>query len=312
MDGKLIVTAAPHVTSSDSTAKIMGRVAMALVPSLLVSIYVFGMRALLVTAATVGACVAFEHLWCKVMGEDSSIGDYSAVVTGLLLAFNLPATLPLWMCIVGAAVAILMVKMLFGGLGFNFANPAIVARIALALGFTSAMTTYPVLDGMSSATPLADVTSGAYDYVTLLLGTHSGVLGETCALTLALGGIYLIVTKVISPMIPVTYLATVVLMSLLCGQDPIYQLLSGGLMLGAFFMATDYVTSPTTDLGKLIFGLGLGMITCAIRFYGSMSEGVSFAILIMNLLVPYIDPLTRQTKLGIAPKKKEKKEEVKS
>lgn len=333
MDGKLIVTAAPHVTSGDSTAKIMARVTIALIPSLIAAVMVFGMSALVLTAVTVAACVGFEFIWCKMLKQEPTIGDFSAVVTGLLLAFNLPANLPLWMSVVGAAVAIIMVKMLFGGLGFNFANPAIVARIALALGFTSAMTSYPVLNGMSSATPLAsipsttvadvsaatavaDVSSATaaaataevattYDYFSLFLGNHSGVLGETCALTLMLGGIYLIVTKVISPMIPVTYLGTVVLMSLLCGQDPIYQLLSGGLMLGAFFMATDYVTSPTTDLGKLIFGLGLGVITCMIRFYGSMSEGVSFAILIMNLLVPYIEPMTRQAKLGIAPQKKE-------
>ena len=166
---------------------------------------------------------------------------------------------------------------------------------------------YPAngIDALSAATPLgAPAAENAGSYMTLLLGNHGGVLGETCAITLLLGGVYLIVTKVISPMIPVTYMATVAVMSLLMGHDPIYQLLSGGLILGAFFMATDYVTSPTTDKGKLIFGIGLGVITCAIRFLGTMNEGVSFAILLMNLVVPYIEVLTRQDKLGIAKAKK--------
>lgn len=304
---KLIVTAAPHVFSPESTQSIMINVCLALVPALIASVVVFGIRALILTAVTVGACVGFEFLWCKMLKKESSIGDFSAVVTGLLLAYNMPSTLPFWMAIVGALVAIVMVKMLFGGMGFNFANPAIVGRISLALGFTAAMTTYPemmTVDGMSSATPLA---TQNLDYMTLFLGNHNGVLGETSALALMIGGIYLIVKKIIRPMIPVAYLATVVVMSLICGQDPIYQLLSGGLMLGAFFMATDYVTSPTTDKGKLIFGIGLGIVTCLIRFYGSMAEGVSFAILLMNLMVPYIDPLTRQDKLGI-PKVKKTKE----
>jgi electron transport complex protein RnfD len=211
---------------------------------------------------------------------------------------------------VGAFIAIVIVKQLFGGLGYNFANPAIVGRITLALGFASRMANYPHpangVDALASATPLAvSGELGASEYLTLLLGNHGGVLGETCAITLVLGGIYLIVTKVISPVIPVTYLATVAVLSVCFGKDPIVQLLSGGLMLGAFFMATDYVTSPTTNKGKLVFGIGLGIVTCAIRFLGTMSEGVSFAILLMNLLVPYIEVLTRQDKLGIAKKKKE-------
>ncbi len=307
MDNKLIVTAAPHITGADTTQKIMGRVCIALIPTLIASIFIFGINSLILTAVTVAACVAFEYGYCKLMKRDVPVGDLSAVVTGLLLAFNLPASLPWWMAIVGAFIAIVIVKQLFGGLGYNFANPAIVARIALALGFASRMTAYPFpesgVDALSSATPLA-ANAGAEAYRALLLGTHGGVLGETCALTILLGGIYLIVTKVISPTIPVTYLATVAVLSLCAGQDPIYQLLSGGLMLGAFFMATDYVTSPTTRKGKLVFGIGLGIITCAIRFLGTMNEGVSFAILLMNLLVPYIEVLTRQDKLGIAKAKK--------
>ena len=311
MANKLIVSAAPHITSADSTSKIMGRVCIALLPTLIASVLIFGFQALLLTAVTVAACVVFEYAYCKLVGRDVTISDLSAVVTGLLLAFNLPAGLPVWMSLVGAFIAIVIVKQLFGGLGYNVANPAIVARIALAMGFASRMTNYPPpangIDALASATPLAvSGDLGAANYVTLLLGNHGGVLGETCAITLLLGGIYLIATKVISPVIPVTYLATVAVFSLLCGYDPIYQLLSGGLILGAFFMATDYVTSPTTEKGKLVFGIGLGVITCLIRFFGTMNEGVSFAILLMNLLVPYIEVLTRQDLLGISKPKKNK------
>ncbi len=307
MANKLIVTAAPHITGEDTTQKIMQRVCIALVPTLIASILIFGINALILTAVTVIACVVFEYGYCKLMKREVPVGDFSAVVTGMLLAFNLPATLPWWMAIVGAFIAIVIVKQLFGGLGYNFANPAIVARIALAVGFASRMASYPFpesgVDALSSATPLA-AKAGSEAYRALLLGTHGGVLGETCALTILAGGIYLIATKVISPTIPVTYLGTVAVLSLCAGQDPIYQLLSGGLLLGAFFMATDYVTSPTTRKGKLVFGIGLGVITCAIRFLGTMNEGVSFAILLMNLVVPYIEVLTRQDKLGIAKVKK--------
>lgn len=311
MENKLIVTAAPHITSADSTQKIMGRVCLALCPALAASVIIFGFNALILTAVTVASCVFFEWAYCKLMGREIPISDLSAVVTGMLLAFNMPATMPWWMAIVGAFIAIVIIKQLFGGLGYNFANPAIVGRIALAVGFASRMANYPKplngIDALASATPLAVEKGvlGAGEYVTLLLGNHGGVLGETCALAILVGGVYLIATKVISPMIPVSYLATVAVLSLIGGYDPIVQLLSGGLMLGAFFMATDYVTSPTTDKGKLIAGIFMGVITCAIRFFGTMSEGVSFAILLMNLVTPYIDALTRQDKLGIAKKKKE-------
>ncbi len=311
MENKLIVTAAPHITSGDSTQKIMGRVCLALCPALVASVIVFGINALILTAVTVAACVFFEWAYCKLMGREIPVADLSAVVTGMLLAFNMPATLPWWMAIVGAFIAIVIIKQLFGGLGYNFANPAIVGRIALAVGFASRMANYPKpvngIDALASATPLAVEKGvlGAGEYVTLLLGNHGGVLGETCAIAILVGGVYLIAAKVISPMIPVTYLATVAVLSLIGGYDPIVQLLSGGLMLGAFFMATDYVTSPTTDKGKLIAGIFMGVVTCAIRFFGTMSEGVSFAILLMNLVTPYIDALTRQDKLGIAKKKKE-------
>ena len=298
MGNKLIVTAAPHITSADSTQKIMQRVCIALLPALVASVIIFGINALIITVVTVAACVIFEYLYCKLVGREVSIGDFSAVVTGLLLAFNLPSTLPWWMPIVGAFIAIVVVKQLFGGLGYNFANPAIVGRIAMAMGFAGRMSTYGFpqgVDATSAATPLSSAAEGI-DYVTLLLGTHGGVLGETCAIALIIGGVYLIVTKVISPTIPVTYLATVAVLSLIAGS----------LLLGAFFMATDYVTSPTTTKGKLVFGIGLGIITCAIRFLGRMNEGVSFAILLMNLMVPYIEVLTRQDRLGIAKVKKSK------
>ena len=310
-NNKLIVTAAPHITSTDSTQKIMQRVCLALCPTLIASVIIFGINALILVAVTVAACVFFEWAYCKLMHRENPTGDFSAVVTGMLLAFNLPATLPWWMAIVGAFIAIVVVKQLFGGLGFNFANPAIVGRIAMAMGFAGAMSNYPhpvsEIDAFASATPLAVAGQvGSDSYLTLLLGVHGGVLGETCAITILIGGLFLIATKVISPTIPVTYLATVAVLSLVAGEDPIYQLLSGGLLLGAFFMATDYVTSPTTTKGKLIFGLGLGIITCGIRFLGTMAEGVSFSILLMNLTVPYIEVLTRQDRLGIAKVKKSK------
>ena len=309
MANKLIVTAAPHITSADSTQKIMQRVCLALVPTLIVSVLWYGISALILTAVTVAACVLFEMGYCKLVGRENPTGDFSAVVTGLLLAFNMPAGLPWWMAVVGSFVAIVVVKQLFGGMGYNFANPAIVGRIAMALGYTGAMTTYVFpnngIDALASATPLGVAAEvGSAGYMTLLIGKHGGVLGETCAITILLGGLYLIWTKVISPVIPVTYLATAAVLSVCFGMDPIYQLLSGGLMLGAFFMATDYVTSPTTDKGKVVFGIGLGLITMLIRRFGTMNEGVSFAILLMNLVVPYIDVLTRQDKLGIAKVKK--------
>lgn len=307
MTDKLFVSSAPHITGADTTQRIMQRVCLALVPSLVASVLVFGISSLILTAISVAACVFFEYAYCKLMKRPVPVADFSAVVTGMLLAYNVPANLPWWMLVVGAFIAIVIVKQLFGGLGYNFANPAMVARIALALGFTEKMSSYPIpdtgIDALASATPLA-AQAGSEAYWSLLLGTHGGMIGETCALAIIAGGIYLMATKVISPMIPASYLGTVALLSVLAGKDPIYQLLSGGLLLAAFFMATDYVTSPTTRKGKLVFGIGLGVITCAIRFFGSMTEGVSFAILLMNLLVPYIDGLTRQSRLGIAKPRK--------
>ena len=307
----LSVSSSPHIRSGATTTKIMGTVIIALMPALVASVIIFGPRALLVTAVTVAAAVLFEFAWCHLRHQPDSIQDLSAVVTGLLLAFNVPSTIPLWMPVVGAFVSIVIVKELFGGIGRNFANPAIVGRMVLAVSFTSRMTAFPVpntlsgVDALTSATPLAAAGNGAQlPYLDLLLGTHGGVLGETCSLALIIGGVFLIAVGTIKATIPVTYLATVAVISLLTGHDPLVQLLSGGLLLGAFFMATDYTTSPYTTKGQIVYGLLLGVITCGIRFWGNMAEGVSYAILIMNLLVPYINALTRHRPLGVGGGKK--------
>lgn len=301
---KLVVTASPHIVDQSSTRGLMGHVIIALMPALVASAFIFGFRALLVTGVTVAACVGFEALYCVLMKKPVSVGDLSAVVTGLILAFNLPATIPLWIAVVGAFIAIVVVKQLFGGIGCNFANPALVGRIALFVGFAGRMTAYAFpetdIDVLATATPLvAGKSLSSMDMLfNLAFGIHGGVLGETCSVMLLLGGIYLIVTRTISAAIPVAYLGTVAVLSLVFGQDVVLQLLGGGLLLGAFFMATDYVTSPFTLKGKIVYGIGLGVITCAIRFWGNMAEGVSFSLLIMNLLVPYINDLTRQKPLG--------------
>ena len=307
----LSVSSSPHIRSGATTTKIMGTVIIALMPALVASVIIFGPRALLVTAVTVAAAVLFEFAWCHLRHQPDSIQDLSAVVTGLLLAFNVPSTIPLWMPVVGAFVSIVIVKELFGGIGRNFANPAIVGRMVLAVSFTSRMTAFPFpntlsgVDALTSATPLAAAGNGAQlPYLDLLLGTHGGVLGETCSLALIIGGVFLIAVGTIKATIPVTYLATVAVISLLTGHDPLVQLLSGGLLLGAFFMATDYTTSPYTTKGQIVYGLLLGVITCGIRFWGNMAEGVSYAILIMNLLVPYINALTRHRPLGVGGCKK--------
>ena len=299
----LVVSPVPHVRASLTTRRVIANVILALLPALIASVVIFGLRALLVTAVTVAACVAMEWAWCVLRHEKQTVGDLSAVVTGLLLAFNLPSTMPLYLPIMGAAAAILVTKQLFGGIGHNFANPAIVGRIALAVSFPSLMTAYPYpqtlsgVDILSSATPLA-AHGQRLPLLDLLLGTHGGVLGETCALALLIGFGWLLCTRTVELTIPLAYLSTVAAMSALCGQNVLTQLLSGGLLLGAFFMATDYTTSPFTRKGKLIFGVGCGLITCAIRFWGNMNEGVSYSILLMNLTVPYINAKTRKTPMG--------------
>ena len=304
---KLLVSSAPHITGKDTTASLMRDLIIAMVPALVASTLFFGVQSLILTAVSVLACVAFEYLYEKMLKKPITVGDLSAAVTGILLAFNCPPTLPLWTVVVGAFFAIVIVKQLFGGLGYNFANPAIVARIILGLGYTGLMTswTFPATfsgDAVASATPLAVYAAGGTpNYMDMFIGTTGGVLGETSALALLLGFVYLVVRKVISPTIPVTYVATVAVLAVVLGVDPVVYVLGGGLLLGAIFMATDYVTSPYTEKGKIIFGIGLGLITVIIRRFGSMTEGVSYAILLMNLVVPYINKATRQKPLG-APK----------
>ena len=304
---KLLVSSAPHITGKDTTASLMRDLIIAMVPALVASTLFFGVQSLILTAVSVLACVAFEYLYEKMLKKPITVGDLSAAVTGILLAFNCPPTLPLWTVVVGAFFAIVIVKQLFGGLGYNFANPAIVARIILGLGYTGLMTswTFPATvsgDAVASATPLAVYAAGGtVNYLDMFVGSTGGVLGETSALALLLGFVYLVVRKVISPTIPVTYVATVAVLAVVLGVDPVVYVLGGGLLLGAIFMATDYVTSPYTEKGKIIFGIGLGVITVIIRRFGSMTEGVSYAILLMNLVVPYINKATRQRPLG-APK----------
>jgi electron transport complex protein RnfD len=276
----------------------MRDVLTALVPALIASILVFGYRAALVVAVCVGVCVLSEWLFEKGTKRPSTIGDLSACVTGVLLAFCLPVGIPLWQAAVGSVAAIIVIKQLFGGIGRNFANPAITARIIMFLAFSGAMATWVFPDGVSSATPLAMMSkefaaSGSSaqlpSLTNMLLGFRAGCLGETSAIALLIGGIYLIARRVISWHIPVAFIGTVAIFSLVLGKDVLYQVLSGGLLLGAIFMATDYSTSPMTNAGRLIFGAGCGLITILIRFYGSYPEGVSFGILLMNILVPYID-----------------------
>ena len=300
----LVLLAAPQITSPVTTQVIMRNVLIALAPALVASVAFFGLPALAVTAVSVASCVGFEYLWCRLRQLPNTVTDLSAAVTGVLLAFNLPSTIPLYMVVVGAFVAIIMTKELFGGIGRNFANPAIVGRIFLAVAFPVAMTTFVAphftlspVDVVSSATPLSP-TAQALAHLELALGLHMGVLGETSSVAILLGFVYLLVTKTIRWHTTVTYVATVAVMSLLCGYDPVAQALSGGLLLGAVFMATDYTTSPSTTKGKVVFAIGCGIITCLIRFFGNLNEGVAYSILFMNLLVPYIDVLTPNTPIG--------------
>lgn len=321
----MTVSASPHVRSSETSVGIMRDVIIALVPALIASVVIFGLRALLVTVVTVAACVLSEFMTRKIMKRSNTIGDLSAVVTGMLLAFNLPAGIPLWMAALGGAVAIVVVKQFFGGIGQNFVNPAIAGRIVLLLSFSTAMTTWPVprtgfmnvmTDAVTGATPLAVAKEELPALTDMLLGLRGGCLGETCAVALILGGLYLVIRKVISPAIPLTFIGTVAVIMLIAGKGDItfvaYQLLSGGLLLGAIFMATDYATSPISFKGKLIFGVGCGVLTCIIRLFASLPEGVSFAIILMNILVPHIERLTTPKPFGTPKKEKKAKKEAKA
>ena len=293
----LSVTPAPHIWAKDDTQAIMRDVLIALAPAFFASIVIFGVPALLVTVVCVAAAVLSEFIFEKAVKRPVTIRDLSAVVTGVLLSFCLPYDIPLWIAALGSVIAIVVVKQLFGGIGQNFANPAITARVVLLIcGFNGAMTTFN-LDGVSSATPLADGAANP-GFMTMFLGNHAGSLGETCALALLIGGVYLLVCKVISWHIPVAYIGTVAVISLIANLDLSVQLLGGGLLLGAFFMATDYTTSPMTNVGKLIYGVGCGLLTMMVRLWGATPEGVSYAILLMNILTPHIDKLTKHKAFG--------------
>ncbi|MBQ3069208.1 MAG: RnfABCDGE type electron transport complex subunit D [Clostridia bacterium] len=305
MQNSRIVRSSPHLHSGDSTRMIMLDVIIALLPASVASIWLFGWQSAALIVTCIAACLASEYLSRLVLRREQTVGDLSAVVTGLLLALNLPATLPLWQAALGSAVAIVVVKQMFGGLGHNFVNPALVGRIVLMVSFPAAMNQYVVpfwmssVDGVATATPLVQLES--FDLQTLFFGTYGGAIGETCAAALLLGGVYLVVRRVIQPTIPVVFIGTVFVLSWLISGDAYEatrQILSGGLMLGAIFMATDYVTCPVTTLGKVIYALGCGGLTVLIRQGGSLPEGVSFAIVVMNILVPLIERVTYATPFG--------------
>jgi len=318
---ELTISSSPHAHSKHTTQTIMRDVLIALAPALVGSVYFFGFRALMVTLVSAAACVFFEWIYRKVMKLDSTVYDLSAVVTGVLIAFVCPVTIPYWVIIIGDFFAIIVVKQLFGGIGKNFMNPALAARAFLfswpvamstwvAPGFANAVGIFQT-DAVSSATPLA-----SQEGVTLLdlfLGNVGGCLGETSALLLLIGFAYLLIRRVISPRIPLTFIGTVALIAMIFpkGHNSLYwaayQVLSGGVMLGAVFMATDYVTSPVTKWGQVIFGIGCGAITMAIRYLGAYNEGVSYAILVMNACVVMLDKIGRPVKFGTPKKEAVKK-----
>lgn len=293
----------------------MRDVLIALIPASIAAIVIFGWYSLALIAISVASAVLSEFVFNLICKKEQTIYDLSAAVTGLILALNLPTSVALWQAAIGAVIAIVVVKCLFGGIGQNFANPAIVARIVLFLSFSDSMAknptpTFTLVDSVSGATPLA-VLGGAEgtlpSMTQLLFGLYGGAIGETCSIALLIGLVYLLCRKVITWHIPVAFVATVAILTL--GANPIYQIFSGGLLIGAIFMATDYVTSPATPWGKIIFGIGCGLITVLIRLFGNYPEGVSFGILLMNILTPYIEKWTVRRPLGsFSAKKKTKKE----
>ncbi len=331
----LVVSASPHFRSKATTTSIMLDVIIAMIPALIASVVIFGYRSLVLTAVSVISCVVFEFLSRKIMKRHNTIGDLSAVVTGMLLAFNLPSTMPYWMVIIGAFVSIVIAKQFFGGIGNNFVNPALIGRIVLMasyptqIGNFEAPFAYKTVDAVTTATPLAQMT-GVYSaenigaaidganlpsLLNMFLGVKGGCLGEVCILALLIGFIYLLIRKVISPVIPLVYMGTVAVAMLIAGKGSFeftaYQLMSGGLVLGAVFMATDYTTSPISFKGKIIYAVGCGILTSLIRIFGSLPEGVSFSIIIMNILVPHIEHITTARPFGEIKQKKNRKEAVK-
>ena len=298
----MIVSVSPHLRDKTDTLSIMRDVLIALTPALIASVLIFGFRSLLVVAVCIIFSVGSEWAFERIVKKPSTVNDLSAAVTGILLAYNLPVGIPLWQAAIGSMVAIVVVKQLFGGIGKNFANPAITARIIMLLSFSGTMTTWAFPDVVSSATPLVILKGESAQalpaLMNMFLGVRGGCLGETSALALLIGGTYLLIRRVISWHTPVAFIGTVFLLTLALGKQPVYQLMSGGLLLGAIFMATDYSTTPSTDWGRVIFGVGCGLITVLIRVWGNYPEGVSFSILLMNILTPYISKATRKKALG--------------
>ena len=305
MSKLLKAASSPHIRHEDSTTGIMLDVFFALLPAAAYGCVIFGLKALYVLLTSVACAIAAEFLWNFILKKPQTVGDMSAAVTGLLLGMNLSSRTPLWIAAIGSVAAIIVVKQMFGGLGYNFVNPALSARVILLVSFPSFMTKFsePITDTVTSATPLADL--GGFNLKTLFFGLHSGCIGETSAFLLLIGGLYLVVRQVINPIIPLSFVGTVALLAFAAGEDPLKYVLSGGLMLGAIFMATDYVTSPAVNWGKLIFGIGCGAITFVIRRFGSLPEGVSYSILIMNILTPLINRIPFSRPFGY---KKEVKE----
>ena len=309
-ENKLIVSVSPHLDSGRSTKRIMLDVIIALVPALIAGTIIFGLRSLLIVAVSVATCLLGETLFNVITKRKRTIGDLSAVVTGMILGLNLPASIGIYPVIIGSLFAIIVIKCLFGGLGKNFANPAAAARVFMLLAFTEAMSgsgEIKVVDAVASPTPLALMKSGLADasalpkLVNMLLGLRGGAIGETCAIALLIGFAYLIIRKVVTWHTTAVYVGCVFLLSWAIygsAELALYQVLSGGLLIGAIFMATDYVTTPTTNLGKAVFGLGCALLTVLIRKLGAYPEGVSFSILLMNLFTNYIDKLTRRKPLG--------------
>ena len=308
MNKHMVVSVNPHIYAAQTTQTIMRDVLIALCPAVVASVLFFGAQALLVEVVCVAVAVLCEWAFEKITHRDVTVTDCSAAVTGLLLALNLPAGIPLWQAVFGSFVAIVVVKQFFGGIGQNFANPAITARVIMLVAFSGAMTTWvpaafsnAPADAVTAATPLAVISSGEGELPTLLqmfLGARGGSMGETSCLALLLGFAYLLYRGVISWHTPVAFIGTVLVLTALLGQEPLYQVMAGGLFIGAIFMATDYTTSPPTPAGKLIFGVGCGLLTVIIRVWGNYPEGVSFSILLMNILNPYISSWTRTKPFG--------------
>ena len=302
----LIVSASPHIHSGASTRRIMLDVIIALLPATVASIVIFGVKALFLLLACVASAVLAEFLFNLITRREQTVGDFSAVVTGLLLGLNLSTNVPLWQCVIGSVFAIVVVKCLFGGLGRNFANPAITARVFMLIAFSSvAGGALPaVVELEASATPLEQLANSASQLPSLwemFIGVYGGAIGETCTAALLLGFVYLLIRKVIQWHIPVVFIGTVFVCTLIASGDfvsALYQILGGGLFLGAIFMATDYVSSPINTKGRVVFALGCGLITFIIRYFCAYPEGVSFSILIMNILTPYIERFTANKPLG--------------